>query len=322
MICLSEKEMVIAIIIILVLLLAAIGFLIWGFRYACARGKGAHITDIESGYSLSKYDDIIKAGIQWTRNKGGSFVTIESFDGLRLSARYIENTESDVVMVLFHGYRSIAENDFSVAVRNYYEMGYSVLLCDQRAHGRSEGKYITYGVRERFDCVSWCRYAVEALGKKRIILGGMSMGTTTVLMAASCGLPENVVGITADCGFTSPAEIISEFIKGMKLPPKLIMPILNICFKRIAGFDAYSCSTCDSMRENTDIPVLFIHGEADGFVPCEMTLRAYDACNSKKWLVTVTDADHGLSYLVDRERVDKALCDFFAEVLQEEKKGA
>lgn len=314
--------MIIAIIIILALIITAVGFLIWGFRYACARGKGANINDVDVGFNLSKYDDVIKPGIQWTLDKGGRFVSIESYDGLKLSARYIENDKSDVAMVLFHGYRSVAENDFSVAVRNYYEMGYSVLLCDQRAHGRSEGKYITYGVRERFDCVSWCRYAVNILGKKRIILGGMSMGTTTVLLAASLGLPENVVGITADCGFSSPWEIISNFIRGMKLPPKLIMPILNLCFKKFAGFDAYCCSTCDSMRENTKIPVLFIHGEADGFVPCEMTLRAYEACNAKKWLVTIPEADHGLSYLVDREKVDKALCTFFAEVLREEKKEA
>lgn len=304
--------------VLVVIISVAVGFLIWGFNYAC-RGRGKNDVSETGRVNIKNYGDAINENAEWIRREGGRFVSIESFDGLKLSARYLERTESDVCVVMMHGYRSAPEIDFSMAARSYYINGYSVLLPYQRAHGISEGKYITYGVRECKDCKDWVEYAVNVLGKKRIILSGMSMGTATVLLATAEGLPSNVVGITADCGFNCPAEIIGKVMKGMKVPPKVVLPILNLLFKSVAGFDAYKHDAVEAMKNNTDIPVMFIHGESDNFVPCEMTLRMYEACRAKKVLVTVPNADHGLSYLVDRPYVGAEIRKFFAEVLCEEK---
>jgi fermentation-respiration switch protein FrsA (DUF1100 family) len=295
----------------------AVGFLVWGFNYAC-RGKRKGDVSETGRLDVKGFGAEINSGAEWVRNASGRFVSIESYDGLKLSARYLEREDSDVCVVMMHGYRSAPEIDFSMAAKSYYINGYSVLLPYQRAHGISEGKYITYGVRESRDCKDWVEYAVNTLGKKRIILSGMSMGTATVLLAAGLGLPENVVGITADCGFTCPAEIIGRVMEGMHVPSRIVLPILNLLFKHVAGFDAYAHNTVDAMKENK-IPVLFIHGENDGFVPCEMTLRNYEACAAPKTLITVPGADHGVSYLVDKEYVGLALRKFFAEVLCEEK---
>ena len=307
---------ILGIVLAVVVCVAAL-FLVWGFQYACL-GKQKGSVSETGEIKLEKFGDEINAGAEWVRRASDKFVSIESFDGLKLSARYLERTESDVCVVMMHGYRSAPEIDFSMAAKSYYVNGYSVLLPYQRAHGRSEGKYITYGVRESKDCKDWVEYAVNVLGKKRIILSGMSMGTTTVLLSIAEGLPENVVGITADCGFTCPAEIIGRVMSFMHVPHKVVLPILNLLFKHVAGFDAYAHNTVDAMRKNT-IPVLFIHGEADGYVPCEMTLRNYEACAAKKTLITVPGATHGISYLVDKEYVGLALRKFFAEVLCEEK---
>ena len=303
--------------VLAVIIGVAVGFLVWGFNYAC-RGKKKGSVSETGEIELKGFGAEINAGAEWVRRASDKFVSIESFDGLKLSARYLERTESDVCVVMMHGYRSAPEIDFSMAAKSYYINGYSVLLPYQRAHGRSEGKYITYGVRESRDCKDWVEYAVNVLGKKRIILSGMSMGTSTVLLATGLELPENVVGITADCGFTCPAEIIGQVMEGMHVPPKVVLPVLNLLFKHVAGFDAYAHSTVDAMKKN-NIPVLFIHGEDDGFVPFEMTLRNFEACASNKTLITVPGADHGVSYLVDKEYVGLALRKFFAEVLCEEK---
>lgn len=312
-------EIAIIICAVLVALMGvAVGFLIWGFNYAC-RGKRKGDVSETGRINIKTYGDAINENAEWIRREGGRFVSIESFDGLKLSARYLERTESDVCIVMMHGYRSAPEIDFSMAAKSYYINGYSVLLPYQRAHGMSEGKYITYGVRESKDCRDWIEYAVNVLGKKRIILSGMSMGTATVLLATTEGLPKNVVGITADCGFCCPAEIIGKVMEEMKVPPRIVLPILNLLFKSVAGFDAYKHNAVDAMAKNTDIPVLFIHGENDNYVPCEMTLRMYEACRARKTLVTVPNADHGLSYLVDRPYVGAEIRKFFAEVLCEEK---
>ncbi len=300
--------------IIALLFVSVLLFLLWGVNYASGRTKGANINDYDEHYSTSDYASEIKEGIDYALSLDSRFVEIKSHDGLTLSARYMENPSSDKLMILMHGYRSRGLNDFSVIVKVYCEMGFSILIPDQRSHGRSEGKYITYGVRERFDCAAWARYGVDVLKKSRIMLDGISMGGTTVLLASAAGLPKEVRGIIADCSFTAPHEIISRYITGMKLPPKPILPPLNFLFKKIAGFDAYSVSTVDAMAANTDFPVIFVHGEADNFVPCEMSIRAYEACRAKKVLVNVPGADHGMSYLVDRPRLDRELKSFIEEV--------
>ncbi len=300
-----------------VLFIAIIVFLLWGVNYSSGRGKGANINEYDEGYSMSEFSDVIRAGKEYARSLPYTELSIKSHDGISLSARYIENTESDKLMILMHGYRSHGINDFSVIVKVYYEMGFSILIPDQRAHGKSGGRYITYGVKERFDCAAWARYGKETLGKKRMILDGISMGGTTVLLATEAGLPNEVRGIIADCSFTSPHEIISRYITGMKLPARPIMPCLNIFLNLIAGYDAYSVSTVDAMRRNKKIPVLFVHGEDDNFVPCDMSRRAYEACTAKKHIVTVPGADHGMSYLTDTERLNRELRSFISEACGE-----
>ena len=241
-------------------------------------------------------------------------VYITSFDGLKLHAYEFEYGGSGALtVVLCHGYKSCPLLDFSLVFEMYKDMKYNILLIDQRAHGLSEGKYICFGVKECRDAVAWCDYASKRFGGE-IVLEGLSMGASTVMFASSLdGLPESVVRIIADCGFCSPYEQIA-YVAGHNyhMPVRLVMPLVSFCCQHIFGFDL-----CDMDAEKSlskcKIPVLFLHGEDDGFVPVENVRKAYSACSSAKRLITVKGAGHGMSYMVDMERCQRELIGFLRD---------
>ncbi len=238
---------------------------------------------------------------------------IKSHDGLCLYGRFFKNGDSDKTIILLHGFRSSGEHDFSCAFRMYFEQGFNILIPDQRAHGKSEGKYICYGVLERFDAKSWIEKVIAEQGSQiKIFLSGVSMGASTVMMAAGLTLPENVRGIIADCGFTSPAAIIKKVMRedmGFPLFPFYYTTLFLA--RLIAGCD-FSHSAADVLKA-TAIPFLFIHGRADDFVPFYMGEECFDACASTKRAVWVDGAGHGTSFLLETERCIKELQDFVAE---------
>lgn len=238
-----------------------------------------------------------------------TLLTIEA-NGATLVAKRFEHKEPTGRILLFHGYRSIAETDFACAMDTYYRLGYELILVDQRAHGQSSGNWIGFGALERYDCLSWIRYLNAKFGSIPTFLSGISMGCTTVLMALELDLPGNVKGAIADCGFTSPKEIIAHVMKKkLRLPPALLMPVLSVFSKLFAGYFFDECSTIDALKKTT-LPVLFIHGKSDDFVPTEMTVRNYEACASEKELILVEGAGHGTSFLQDKKGVSQAIATF------------
>ena len=184
---------------------------------------------------------------------------------------------------------------------------------DQRASGRSEGNVCTFGINERRDCHSWIDFARQHLGEDRkLILCGISMGAATVLMAAGQDLPDNVIGVLADCGYTSPKEIIREVIRQMKLPPKLCYPFVRLAARLFAGFDLEADSPLEAAAR-CKVPVILYHGEGDDFVPCDMSRRNFEACNARKAFITIPNAGHGLAYAKQPERYLQTLREFFPE---------
>ena len=237
--------------------------------------------------------------------------SIISHDGLKLYARFYEYAPGAPIELMFHGYRGSAERDLSGGVRRAFALGHSVLLVDQRCSGKSGGKVITFGIHESRDCLSWLEKMGERFGPDaRIILTGISMGASTVLNAAGQKLPDTVVGVLADCGFTSPKDIIQVVIKGMGLPPKLSYPFVKLGARLFGGFDLEELSSCEEVKKAA-VPVIFFHGEDDDFVPCYMSKQNYDACPSRKALVTIPGAGHGLAFPVDQEGYISALREFF-----------
>ena len=169
-----------------------------------------------------------------------------------------------------------------------------------------------FGMVERFDCLEWARWAASNVSEElSIYLTGVSMGATTVLMASNLQLPENVCGIIADCAYTSPHDIWKHVTeKNLHLSYGIMGSIANEMCKRKINLGTKDFSAVDALKE-TNIPVLFIHGTSDKFVPVEMTYENYLACNSEKELLIVPGAEHGRSYLVDSEKYEKTMMDFW-----------
>lgn len=237
-------------------------------------------------------------------------VFINSFDGLKLHGRYYHVKDGAPLDIQFHGYNGNAMRDFCGGNKISRESGHNSLLIDQRAHGMSRGKTISFGINERKDCLSWVRYAVERFGEDtEIVLSGVSMGAATVLMASDLGLPKNVKAIVADCGYSSPKAIINKVMRDSGLPDKLMYPFVWLGAMVFGKFNLTESSAVSAVSES-DVPILIIHGGADGFVPCYMAEEIYKTCRSEKKLLIVPGAGHGMSYLVDKDLYEKTVKDF------------
>ena len=237
--------------------------------------------------------------------------SVTSFDGLKLHGKFFEYCPGAPVELMFHGYRGSAERDLAGGVRRCFRVGRSVMLVDQRCSGRSEGSTITFGIREHRDCLTWVEFLCQHFGPEvKIILTGVSMGAATVLMAGGYDMPENVLGILADCSYSTPRDIIRVVIGQMGLPPALGYPFVKLGAKLFGHFDLEETSPLEMVKK-CKLPVIFYHGEKDGFVPCDMSRQLYAACTGRKQLVVVPEADHGLSYPVAPELYLSTLREFF-----------
>lgn len=235
-------------------------------------------------------------------------VSIKSFDKLTLKGRLYILDEHAPVHIQFHGYRGQAVRDFSGGVRLPMESKHNVLLVDQRAHGKSSGHVITFGVKERIDVLSWIDFVKSRFGDDvKIALEGISMGAATVLMASNQNMP-NVKAIFADCPYSSPKEIILKVARSMKLPDFVSIPLLSFGAFIYGHFRWNSSSAVESVK-NTKIPILIIHGRADRYVPIEMSRKIKEA-NPNIILEEFDDAAHGMSYLVDMDRYKHLVREF------------
>lgn len=247
------------------------------------------------------------------RNLPCEDIFIESGDGLKLYGRYYHVADGAPVEILFHGYRSCAFRDCSGGHALSRKMGFNSIVVDQRAHGESGGSTITFGIQERRDCLRWIEYVNARFGPETpIILSGLSMGAATVLMASGLKLPENVVCLMADSPFSAPIAIIEKVCADMHYPVALCRPFLHLGAFLFGGFRLNACNAKDSVRKAT-VPILLLHGEADLFVPCEMSFEIAACCASPVTVHTFPDAGHGLSYMVDPRRYERVVYDFLCK---------
>lgn len=239
-------------------------------------------------------------------------VSIISSDGIKLTAHWYPCENAKRVVIAMHGWRATWSGNFGVIADFWHDQGCSILFPDQRGQNGSGGDYMGFGLTERYDCLDWVHWAEENTDASLpIYLAGVSMGATTVLMAAGLDLPERVHGIIADCGFTSPAGIWKHVVnKNLHLPYGLRGSIASAICKQKIHMDPGSYSTIDAMKV-ARTPIIFIHGTDDSFVPISMTYDNYKACVAPKRLFVVPGANHGMSYILNREGYERAVCDFF-----------
>ncbi len=241
-------------------------------------------------------------------------VTISSADGLALHGRYYHWQDGAPLQIQFHGYKGHPMRDFCGGHKLARELGFNVLVIDQRAHAKSQGRTITFGILERQDCLAWVNYAVKRFGEAcPIYLAGISMGAATVLMATELALPPQVKGIIADCPYSSPKAIICKVSNDVHIPARLSFPFARLGALLYGKFVFRTHISAVNAVKSANIPILLIHGEADDFVPCHMSREIYEACASPKTLVVIPNAPHGMSYLQDPDGYRQAVEDFVTQ---------
>lgn len=308
-------KIILKIALVLLILMLAVAFFL--FRMAICRKTFVPFRK-KRKKKESPQSDAYREGAEALAASSYETYTIRSFDGLRLTSHFLPaaSRNPEFILLCMHGYRSNGFKEYGIYKKFYHEtLQADLWFPDQRAHGESEGKYICYGVKERFDVLSWIdyinRFAAERYGKKLpIYLHGISMGCATVLMAYGLGYPENVKGIIADCGYTSPDAIFRHIIKhSFHIPCFPVLNLSDLISKRLARFGFKDASTTDALKQSVphEIPILFIHGKDDHFVPADMTLRNYDAFPGKKKLLLIEGASHAASYYTDTTAYEAAV---------------
>ena len=266
-----------------------------------------------------QYDEVgegIRKSVARMAARSYESITITSFDGCKLFARYYHITEDAPLQILFHGYKSSSLLDCSGGTYLAADcLKHNVIVVDQRSHGQSSGNVITFGIKERKDCLRWIEYAKERFGNEiPIILSGLSMGAATVLMATDLHLPANVKGIIADCPYSSPKEIIMKVAKDMHFPPHLMLPFVWLGGFLFGQFNLFESSAVDAVKD-CDIPILILHGDADELVPFEMSRSMLSSGAKDITLESFAGAGHGLSYIILPDKYEEAVLRFVKRCL-------
>lgn len=299
--------------VMLILLIACVvfGFLAFDRSFTRRIYEGDQIEAAAKKVGNRPYCENFREGIYWFRDfKDKEEVYISSFDGLKLKGYYLKNENSNGrVMILCHGYRSFPYFDFSASAKAYFEKGFDLLFIVQRTHGESEGKYITFGINERYDLLSWIKYVDNRhQGKAKILLAGVSMGASTVMYTLGLDLPESVKGAVCDCGFDTPKHVIGfalvEVFKFKWLANFMSNFVSFAALFKIGTFLG-KVNTSKSLKDNK-LPIMLAHGEADDVVPFEMYKRNVKSTSSKKITVTSKEAAHGLVFYYENEKYLKA----------------
>lgn len=320
-----KKGLIIAITVFCLMLLI-IGFVISNYFYNLALNPdsdksvvtGANMNKIDMGNEVREAEidaNNTLSDIDWFEQTKKADIYVESYDSLKLHAYSIENPESENWVVICHGYSSSAEY-MSISARWFYEHGYNVLLPNARGHGLSEGDYIGMGWDDRLDIIDWMKKINETHDAANIILYGVSMGGATVMMVSGEELPSNVVAIVEDCGYSSVFDEFAYQLKGIfGLPPFPLLYMADIVTNIRAGYSFDEASAVKQV-EKSITPIMFIHGDADTFVPSNMVYEVYEAANVEKELLIVKGAGHGAASSIGGETYWKEVEQFITKYLE------
>lgn len=296
--------LVILVIVIIIGLGAGVNYL---FNYAVVAGKKDFINDVKQ--------EKIDKDWQFSANHLSEW-TINSDDGLKLVAKKVtHDTPSKKVAIVAHGYMGKSDLMGQYA-QLFYDDGFDVLVPDNRAHGKSEGKYVGFGWLDRNDYVKWINTVIKEYGEQvDIVLYGLSMGAATVMMTSGEKLPEQVKVIIEDCGYDSVNNELAFQLNDMfHLPSFPMIPLASGYTKLRAGYSFSEASAVKQLEKNR-LPMLFIHGDQDDFVPKEMVYEVYNATKGPKELVIFEGAKHADSLKKHPEEYKKTIATFLAKYL-------
>lgn len=260
-----------------------------------------------------EYKKIITPKKEWLLSQPLEHITMKSYDGITLHGDFLPaKYPSNKLAICGHGYTSVGISNCAAISAFLYELGYNCLIVDHRAHGKSEGDYVGFGILDRFDWKLWIKRMEEQFnGSVDIILYGVSMGATIAVMTAGFSdLSDSVKAVIADCAFTSPYDVFAHILKrDYHLPPFPVMNINDMICRSKAGYGFRDYSTLDAVR-SAKVPMLFIHGRNDDFVPVWMSEQNYEMCRSPKDILIVDNAAHGASYYENSKLYERKVGEF------------
>lgn len=308
-----KKKKKISVVLILGLILCTgtiIGIGNYFFSYALVRKDDNNVSGSKrkvSSTTSEQMQNIIDKNHQAQLKKTNSWLTsvnqkpvsIVSFDNLSLSgSEFIAKNNLHKYAIIVHGYTQNKTHVYDIA-ENYNQKGYTVITPDLRAHGESEGKYIGMGWLDRRDMLNWISLIIKDDPKAKIVLHGISMGAATVMMTSGESLPQNVIAIVEDCGYTSVFDVFSSELKiRFNLPPFPIMNSASLVSKIRAGYYFKEASSINQIKKSTT-PILFIHGTDDNFIPVDMCHKVFDAASCKKEKLIINGAGHSQSRFLE-----------------------
>lgn len=278
-----------------------------------SRGNASQVREYFKKSDFLPLEEKISTLTSFLENDQYENVYIRSYDGLKLHARYYQIKEGAPIQIFMHGYKGNPVRSMCGIYKIAKDNSHNVLLVDQRGCRESEGKAVTFGIKEKRDCLSWVEYISKRFPQSPIFLVGISLGGASVLMANRKTLPDSVVGVVADCPFTSPVEILKKVFYDKKIP-KIFFPFIISGAILFAHFNPYSDTATKAVRE-AKVPILLLHGEKDGFVPISMSEEIYSACTSEKYIYRVKNADHALCSMVDYDGYERATTEFLQKCL-------
>ncbi len=276
------------------------------FRALLPRRKSKHGTD----GGMDDERRLCAQAAEWAETVPHETLTLTVCDGVTLAATYLDN-RADKTVVLVHGYRATRRSRLPDAMF-YFERGYNVLAVDNRAHGESGGRYIGWGYLDSRDILEWVDLLCEKFGAEKIVLDGVSMGGATVLCTAFWPRRDAVQAIVADCSYTS---LYDEFCCRMRLG-WAVWPFFKGFVRLFAGYSVGRAAPIRAVQAG-DVPTLFVHGDADRFVPYAMAGRLYAAAICDKRLLTTEGVGHALSRSLARDEYRQAIAELLSRTTEQ-----
>lgn len=256
--------------------------------------------------------DVFMAGDwrDWVREQDFEEIEMNSYDDIKLHGYLLEAEKpTNKIVIMAHGYLGNAKQMGLYGQYYYEELGYNFFTPDFRGHGKSGGDYIGFGWPDRLDLIDWMSLLIDRYGPDtEIVMHGVSMGAATVLMASGEKLPENVKAIIADSPYTSVHDMFAYQMKRMfHLPAFPVLQSTSVVTKVRAGYSLTEASALKQVKK-AEVPILYIHGDADEFVPTEMTEKLYANTKSDTEVLTIEDAGHGEGFVTQKELyIDKMI---------------
>lgn len=266
----------------------------------------------ETSAEKQKYADQYYAYVDWFHKvTHETWYLNEHEPAKRLVATYIPSADPvGKTVIISHGYKGNRETMANYA-KMFYEMGFNVLLPDDRAHGDSAGDYINFGWLDRLDYLNWINRTISNNGEQeKILLFGVSMGGATIEMLSGENLPTQVKALIADCGYSSIKEELTYLLKEQyHLPEYPVEPLVSTINKQRLGYYLGDVSSKEQLKKNRR-PILFIHGGKDTYVPVHMAYENYRATKAPKQLWIVKNATHAESFWYNPEAYQKRVSSF------------